>query len=132
MTAPLDPDLAAALEAAVSKQVEDLVVLDVSQLCNFTSTLVICHGNSSRQVQTVAETVREELKKRGRRPHHVEGMARAEWVLMDYLDFVLHIFLAERRRFYALEHLWGDAPHLDLGRLTGARAPTSTARSSSS
>ncbi|MFQ5763542.1 MAG: ribosome silencing factor [Rhodospirillales bacterium] len=127
MSPALDPDLAAAITAAYDKQAENLVALDVSKLCSFTGFIVICHGNSTRHVDTIAETVRRTLKERGRRPHHVEGMARSEWVLMDYLDFVLHVFLAEKRQFYALEHLWGDARRLDLSRLPGASTPTSTA-----
>ena len=118
----LDPDLTAALEAAVDKKAEDLVALDVSAVCDFTGTLVICHGNSSRHVKTVADEVVRVLRDRGRKPHHVEGLGRAEWVLMDYLDFVLHVFLDERRQFYALEHLWGDAPRIDLGSLAYVEA----------
>lgn len=124
MTGPLDQDLTVAIEALVAKQAEGLVALDVRALCGFTDTLVICHGNATRHVEAMAAAVRDEMRTHGRRPHHIEGMGRGEWVLMDYLDLVLHIFLAERRRFYALEHLWGDAPKLDLQHLTGAPAPT--------
>jgi ribosome-associated protein len=110
----LDAHIKMAVTAAEDKKAEDIVVLDVSEVCTFSSTLVICHGNSSRQVQTIAGAIRDLLRENGLRPHHVEGERQGEWVLMDYLYFVVHIFSAERRQFYALEHLWGDAPRVDI------------------
>jgi ribosome-associated protein len=119
MEAALDQHLRTALEAALAKSAGEPVALDVSDVCSFAHTLIICHGSSSRQVQTITDAVRDALRKEGKRPHHVEGEQRGEWVLMDYLDFVIHIFQEERRRFFALERLWGDAPRLDLGGLAG-------------
>lgn len=132
MTGSIDNDLLVALEAARAKKAEEMVALDVREVCDFTCTLVICHGASTRQVKTIAEAVIEALRERGRRPHHVEGIGRAEWVLIDYLDFVLHVFVAERRRFYALERLWGDAPRLGVDPLPEAPASRSKAEGSSS
>jgi ribosome-associated protein len=105
-----DEVVRAAAEAALSKKAEDVVALDVSEVCSFTQTLLICHGQSQRQVVTIAEAVQERLAHEGRRPHHVEGETRGEWVLLDYFDLVVHVFQQERRRFYSLERLWGDTP----------------------
>lgn len=84
-------------------------------LCDFTDSFVICHGSSTRQVLAISDAVEERLAKElGREPKHVEGRRLGEWVLMDYLDFVVHIFIDDKRRFYSLERLWGDAPRVDL------------------
>jgi ribosome-associated protein len=110
----LDEFARKAVAAALEKKAEDVVALDVSEVCSFARTLIICHGNSHRQVRTISEAIRRKLREDGRRPHHVEGGKDRDWVLMDYLDFVVHIFVEERRRFYDLERLWGDAPRYDL------------------
>jgi ribosome-associated protein len=103
-----------AVTAAADKKAEEIVVLDVSEVCTFARNLIICHGNSTRQVKTIAGAIRDKLRENDLRPHHVEGERGGEWVLMDYLYFVVHIFVAERRQFYALEHLWGDVPRQDI------------------
>ena len=108
------PKLAAVVEAARSRQAEDLVVLDVARLADFTEAFVICHGGSSRQVQTIAEAIVEALEALGQKVRHVEGMTRAEWILIDAGDVVAHVFQRDRRRFYALERLWAEAPRLDV------------------
>jgi ribosome-associated protein len=90
-------------------------VLDLRGLCDFTDYFVICHGTSSRQVVTISEAVEEQLSGAlALSPGHVEGRREGEWVLLDYFDFVVHAFLAERRAFYGLERLWGDAPRLAI------------------
>jgi ribosome-associated protein len=90
-------------------------VLDLRGLCNFTDSFVICHGTSSRQVVAISEAVEEQLATSFRRsPGHVEGRREGEWVLLDYIDFVVHVFLAEKRAFYGLERLWGDAPRVAI------------------
>jgi ribosome-associated protein len=90
-------------------------VLDLRGLCNFTDSFVICHGTSSRQVVSISEAVEEQLATSLRlSPGHVEGRREGEWVLLDYIDFVVHVFLAERRAFYGLERLWGDAPRIAI------------------
>ena len=100
--------------AAVDKKAEEVLVLDVRGISDVTDYFVICHGQSGRQVQTISNFVERTLVARKMRPNHIEGYSRGEWVLMDYLDFVVHIFTAERRAYYCLERLWADAPQLDL------------------
>lgn len=111
-TSQIDPDVEAALKAALSKKAEELIVLDLRGLSDVTDCFVICHGGSGRQVQTICDSIEEALRTLGRRPKGIEGYTRAEWILMDYLDFVVHIFTAERREYYGLERLWSDAPRV--------------------
>lgn len=106
----LDNLVKMAVETAADKNAEQIVILDVREVCSFANTLVICQGRSGRQVQTITKAIRDKLRENGCRPHHVEGEREGEWVLLDYLEFVIHVFVEERRQFYALEHLWGDAP----------------------
>jgi ribosome-associated protein len=101
-----------AWRAAEEKKAEELVALDLRGLASFTDYFIICHGRSERQVQAIGDQVEEELRKAGVRPFSIEGYQRAEWVLMDYSDFVVHIFSEKRREFYGLERLWGDARRL--------------------
>jgi len=82
---------------------------------------VICHGTSDRQVLTIADSIEERLgKELGVKPSSVEGRRSADWILMDYFDFVVHIFVAEKREFYRLDRLWGDAPRVDLSTVKAA------------
>ena len=82
----------------------------LEKVTDFTDYFVICSGTSDRQVQAIADAVDGALRAEGVRPLHVEGYNRAQWVLLDYGDLVVHIFQEETRRFYGLERLWGDAP----------------------
>lgn len=102
--------LAEARRAALDKQAEDVVILDLRRLCDFTDYFIICHGNGRRQTQSIAEHVEERLAAAFHYPDHVEGAHPGDWILMDYGDYVIHIFTRERRTFYDLERLWGDAP----------------------
>jgi ribosome-associated protein len=115
-----------AVQAARDKKAEDLQVLDLRALDSFTDFFVICSGQNVRQVQAIADAVEEGLRKEQVKPAHVEGFARAEWVLLDYFDFVVHVFNSQRREFYALERLWGSAERAplpeDAPRPTRARA----------
>lgn len=104
--------LTLAKRAARDKQGEEIVILDLRRLCDFTDYFMICHGNTSRQTQAIADHIEEKLRASDRRPGHVEGTQPGEWILMDYIDFVIHIFTHERRSFYDLERLWGDAPKI--------------------
>ncbi len=104
--------LGVANRAARNKQAEDVVILDLRRLCDFTDYFMICHGGSQRQTQTIANHIEEKLRAHGRRPGHTEGLQPGDWILMDYMDFVIHIFTRERRVFYDLERLWGDAPKI--------------------
>jgi ribosome-associated protein len=96
--------------AARDRKAEELKVLHVGQVTHFTDYFLLCSGGNPRQVQAIADAVVERLRPLGVRPLHVEGYQTGQWVLLDYGDFVMHVFLQERRRFYGLERLWGDAP----------------------
>jgi len=86
-----------------------VVVLDVRDSTSFTDYFVICSGSNSRQIQAIADEIEQDLKKTGEYPSSVEGYANAEWVLVDYGDFVVHIFSEKTREYYDLERLWRDA-----------------------
>ena len=109
-----------AVAAALDKKAEDLKVLEVGELTQFTDYFLLCSGQNPRQVQAIADGVERRLRDHKLRPAHVEGYQTGQWVLMDYGDFVLHVFLHERRRFYGLERLWGDAPDLTDDFVSGA------------
>lgn len=107
---PTEVDQAAHL--ALERKASDLVVLDLRGISSATDFFVIASGNSDIQVRAIAEHVRDELKKEGVRADHVEGLERARWVLLDYIDFVVHLLHPSARDFYQLENLWGDAPRM--------------------
>jgi len=99
-----------ATELALELKAHDLVVLDLKGISSATDHFVIASGTSDVQVKAIAEHVRDELKKEDVRAEHVEGTQTGRWVLLDYIDFVVHVFHPEAREFYQLENLWGDAP----------------------
>jgi ribosome-associated protein len=103
-----------AARAASEKKATDLVVLDLSSVASFTESFLICTGQSTRQVQAICDAIEEELRKNGKRPSHIEGSGGAEWVLLDYGDFIVHVFTGASRRFYDLERLWRDAERVQL------------------
>ena len=105
---------------ADDKKATDLVALDVRPLVSYTDYLVICTARNERQAKAIHDDVYHQLKRDGWLPARIEGEREAEWVLMDYLDAVLHIFTPELRDRYRLEVLWGEAESLDLD-LAGAR-----------
>ncbi len=98
-----------AVRAAEDKKASDLRVLDLREVCDFADTFMIASGTNERQVQAIAESVKDELRALGARPITVEGFRTGTWVLLDYGDLVVHIFQPETRTFYGLERLWGDA-----------------------
>jgi ribosome-associated protein len=110
----VDADIAEAVRAVVAaardKKAEDLKVLHVGEVTHFTDYFLLCSASNPRQVQAIADGVEERLRPLKLRPLNVEGYQAGQWVLLDYGDFVMHVFLQERRRFYGLERLWGDAP----------------------
>jgi len=110
----LPAEVKLAVETGLAKKAEDLCVLDLRELSTFTDFFLIMHGNSSRQNAAVAEAVEVRLKAAGTRPLGVEGRESADWVLVDYGWFVVHVFSRAAREHYALEKLWGDAPRLDF------------------
>lgn len=103
-----------AVHAAIARKAIDIAVLDIGKVSTFTEQFVICHGTNSRQVQAIADAVRRDLRASGRRPLSSEGYRRAEWVLLDYGDFVVHVFVKEKRYYYDLERLWRTAPRLPV------------------
>ena len=100
------------VDAALEKKADDVMVLDLRGLCDFTDYFVICHGASSRQVSAIADAIEERMARDHRAPKHVEGKRVGDWVLLDFIDVVVHVFLEEKRTFYGLERLWGDAPRV--------------------
>jgi ribosome-associated protein len=106
----------ARLLAAIAdeKKAVDIVALDMRGLVGYTDFLVICTARNERQAKAVHDEVYARLKADGRLPDHVEGARQARWVLLDYLDCVLHVFVPEERDYYRLENLWGEAPRLQL------------------
>jgi ribosome-associated protein len=110
----LPAQLKLATQAALDKKAVDLVVLDLRKASSFTDFFVICTGQSVRQVHAIADGVRDALRKQGVRPALVEGYERGEWVLIDFFDFIVHVFTPATRDFYGLERLWGDAERIEV------------------
>jgi ribosome-associated protein len=105
---------------ADAKQAADIVVLDMRGMVAYTDFLVLCTARNQRQAKAIHDDVRETMKREeGLAPDHVEGERDAEWILVDYLDAILHVFSPEAREYYRLETLWGEAPRLELD-LAGA------------
>ncbi|HKY04363.1 MAG TPA: ribosome silencing factor [Blastocatellia bacterium] len=112
----VEPDEAAviAARAASDKKATEIVVLDLRKVASFTEFFVICTGTNQRQVQAISNSVEEKLRLSGKRPRHIEGYSSAEWILLDYGDFIVHVFSSSARRFYDLERLWRDAERVDV------------------
>jgi ribosome-associated protein len=110
----LDERICAALRAASDKKALDMVVLDLREIASFTDFFIIASGTNVRQVQAIADEVVEQLKKQGQRAARVEGYKTAEWVLVDYGDFIVHVFEDKARQFYDLERLWRDAKRVSM------------------
>ena len=111
---PLSTELTLAITAALEKKALDIVVLDLRKASAFTDFFVICTGGNARQVQAIAEEVQGSLARKGTKPALVEGLGRSEWILIDYFDFIVHIFTPTTREFYGLERLWGDAERVEV------------------
>ena len=109
----LPAEVRKSIKAALAKKAEELCVLDLRDLTSFTDFFVIMHGNSSRQNVAIYESIEEELAGDKIKPFGIEGLETAEWILLDYGSFVVHIFSRRARDFYGLEKLWADAPRLD-------------------
>ena len=116
----LPAEVRKAAAAAHAKKAGDVVVLDLRKADAFTDYFVLCSGQTTRQVQAIVDAIEDALRKTGVRPAHVEGYDRAEWVLLDYFDFVVHVFTPATRDFYALERLWGSAKPLVIHDETAA------------
>jgi ribosome-associated protein len=103
-----------AVRAAEDKKAEDIAVLDLRNAHGFTDYFVICSGTNSRQIRAIADAVVDALAAAGQKPAHVEGYDRSEWVLVDYFDFIVHVFSPDTRAFYGLERLWGTAERVEI------------------
>ena len=111
---PLPGQVAQAIAAAQDKKAADVAVLDLRTAHGFTDYFVICSGQNPRQIRAIADAIVDALAGGGAKPAHIEGYDRSEWVLLDYFDFVVHIFAPERRAFYGLEGLWGAAERVAI------------------
>ncbi len=98
----------------LDKKGRDIVILDLRTLTSMTDFFVICTVDADVQAKAVVEHIRDELRPLNIRPWHIEGLGRSSWVLMDFVDIVVHVFLRETRLYYNLERLWGDAPRIDI------------------
>ncbi len=110
-----DPDgfpseVVRAAELTLELKAQDVVILDLRGISTATDFFVIAEGTSDVQVKAIADHTVDELKKDGVRPEHIEGIRGGRWVLLDYVDFIVHVFHPQARQFYQLENLWGDAP----------------------
>jgi len=121
-TNSLRPPLLWAVEAARSKLAESISVLDLSKLGAFTDAFVVCSGSSARQVQAISDEIEERLARHRVRLQHSEGYDTAEWILLDFGGFVVHVFNERARLYYDLERLWRSAPRLTPEHAAGAGA----------
>ena len=110
----LDERIRRVLQAAAEKKAADPTVLDLREIASFTDFFVITSGTNKRQVQAIADEVVEQLRRRGTRAARVEGYQSAEWILIDYGDFVVHVFDERARRFFDLERLWRESRRVDI------------------
>ncbi|HEY1775616.1 MAG TPA: ribosome silencing factor [Solirubrobacteraceae bacterium] len=118
-------ELAAAIAGyADDKKAQSIVELDLRGVVDYTDFFVVCSGGSDRQVKSIHDGIHVGLKSDfGLLPTRVDGLARSQWVLMDYLDVIVHVFVPEVREFYALERLWGEVPARELGAATAGAVP---------
>jgi ribosome-associated protein len=110
----LTGDVAKAVRAALGKQAAKVVVLDLRKTPAFTDFFVLCSGQNQRQVKAIADAIEDALRAAKVRPAHIEGYDRAEWVLMDFFTFIVHVFTPQTREFYSLERLWGEAERIEI------------------
>ena len=110
----LPDELVDAVRAAYDKKATGVVVLDLRKGQAFTDFFLICTGQNPRQVKAVADAIEAALGQHGTKPAHVEGYAQAGWILLDYFNFVVHVFSPELCRFYDLERLWGNAERIEI------------------
>ena len=114
----LKRQVAEAINACQEKKAEEITILELEKGSGaFTDYFVVCSGTNPRQIQAISNEVEERLEKAGLRPTHVEGYKQAEWVLLDYVDFVVHVFSDKARRYYDLERLWKSAKKLEPAEL---------------
>ena len=133
MTDPIQQRVRSAVQAAVDKKAFDLAVLGVSELTSIADYFVLCSANTERQTQAIADNVMEKVRtEQSVKPLLVEGATPGRWILMDYGDFIVHVFTEECRRYYGLERLWGDAPNMTSEFTGEAEAPRNARRKKTS
>lgn len=129
-TSDLKRQVADAITACEAKKAEDVTVLELDKAAGgFTDYFVICSGSNPRQIQAISDEVEQRLSGAGLKPTHVEGYRQAEWILLDYVDFVVHVFSQKARNFYNLERLWKSAKQLTPAELQ--KAPRQRTRAGS-
>ena len=111
---PAERKARSAARAALDKRATDLVLLDVRAVSSIADYFLVCNGKSTTHMEAISDAILAELKAEGIRPLHAEGVAESGWILLDYGDVLMHVFLEDTRAYYALERLWGDAPVLPL------------------
>jgi ribosome-associated protein len=122
METPASELLRIGIAAAADKRAADITALDLRGISSVTDSFIICSGSSDTNVRAIADAVREKLREAGVKPFGVEGYREGTWILMDYIDFVFHIFHFEKRLIFALEDLWKDAPRLPVDAAAPAAA----------
>lgn len=110
----LNKAIKTAISTALDKKAENIVVLGVKKIVSYADYFLILSGNSARQNQGIFDSIIESLKKLKKKPLHVEGVERGEWILLDYGSFIIHIFSPKARRYYDIESLWGDAERMEI------------------
>ena len=110
----LPKEVTDAVAAAEDKKAVDIALLDLRKAAGFADYFLICSGTNARQIRAIADGIMEKLASAGSKPAHVEGYDRSEWILLDYFDFIVHIFAPEPRVFYGLERLWGNAERVEI------------------
>jgi ribosome-associated protein len=110
----LPKEVTDAVAAAEDKKAVDIAVLDLRKAAGFADYFLICSGTNARQIRAIADAIMETLAFAGSKPAHIEGYDRSEWILLDYFDFIVHIFAPEPRVFYGLERLWGNAERVEI------------------
>jgi ribosome-associated protein len=117
-------ELKLAIGAAEDKKATDVIVLDLRKGLAFTDFFLICTGGNAKQVQAIADAIEDALRHKGAKPALTEGYAQGQWILIDYFDFIVHIFTPATRDFYGLERLWGDAKKIETTSFSGTPSPT--------
>lgn len=102
------------IDAVLEKKAAEVTVLELRKLTSLTNYFVLCNGESEPQIKTILRSIQDRLKADGVSAHHVEGAADSGWVLLDYDDFVVHIFSPQKRTYYELDRLWADAPRMEV------------------
>ncbi len=107
-------DVRRAIELAIDRKGVDILLLDLRGVCNATDYFLLVNGTSDTHVRAIGDHIIDEMRKEGMRAYHIEGLRSGRWVLIDYIDFVVHVFHPAAREFYSLERLWGDAPAIPI------------------